>query len=392
MKTNKNFMLLLLGTIGFLTNGDIYSAAPLLINIAADLNITLSSSALTVTAYMLAFGLFTIFLGPLGDRYGKSKIIIISSFGTALFSCLSVFASSLETLIVFRFANGAFAAGIMPVSMAIIGETFEESKRQNAIAKLMGMMLLGGASATVIGGALSHISSWKAVYFAYGIAELITAFFLLAYLEKKPGSLKRLNYFQIYRESLGNAKLLSVLFVIALTGFCVLGSFAFSGELIKQKTNLNILQIGAFLSLFGIAGIFGSKIAAQLREKTGNRICIIAGIAGAVSLAVLSRANGVVFLALALIGFGLSFIFLHSTLIATAQSVIPKLKGTIMALVSFCMFFGSGIGTIANKQILENSGISIIFMSASILFFFIGIAGLFVLNNIQFKKLAYTGP
>ena len=59
----KNRMLLILGLMAFLTNGDNYAAAPLLINIANDLNLTISTAAMSVTAYMLAFGLFTILFG-----------------------------------------------------------------------------------------------------------------------------------------------------------------------------------------------------------------------------------------------------------------------------------------------------------------------------------------
>jgi len=73
-KSNQSKLLLLLSTMVFLTNGDIYSGAPLLIDIAGDLKIEVGSAALSVTSYMFAFGFFTIFLGPLGDRIGKTKI------------------------------------------------------------------------------------------------------------------------------------------------------------------------------------------------------------------------------------------------------------------------------------------------------------------------------
>ncbi len=83
-----NQMVFLLGFMAFWVNGDNYAAAPLLIDIARDLHLHISEAAISVTAYMLCFGLFTIIFGPLGDRYGKTKIINIAAFGTAIFSCL----------------------------------------------------------------------------------------------------------------------------------------------------------------------------------------------------------------------------------------------------------------------------------------------------------------
>ena len=125
----RNLVVILLGFMGFLTNGDMYSAAPMMINISADLNISVCNATLSMTAYMFAFGLFTIILGPLGDRYGRTKILFISSFSTAIFSCLSALAYDLPVLIILRFANGAFAAGIMPISMAIVGGLYNDSDR-----------------------------------------------------------------------------------------------------------------------------------------------------------------------------------------------------------------------------------------------------------------------
>ena len=150
---NKNRMLLVLGLMAFLANGDNYAAAPLLINISNDLSLTVSVAALSVTAYMLSFGIFTLIFGPLSDRFGKVKIINIAAFGTAIFSMLGATAFNLPSLIFFRAMNGAFGAGIFPVTMALVGESFDDQNRQKALGKVMGLMFLGAATATIMGGA-----------------------------------------------------------------------------------------------------------------------------------------------------------------------------------------------------------------------------------------------
>jgi predicted MFS family arabinose efflux permease len=382
----RNLVVFILGLMGFLTNGDIYSAAPMMINIAADLNISVSSAALSMTAYMFAFGLFTIILGPLGDRYGRTNILIISSFSTAIFSCLSVFAFNLPVLVILRFANGAFAAGIMPISMAIVGGLYNDSDRQSAIAKLMGMMFLGGASGTIIGGALSYVSSWRLVYLVYGVGELFLSFYLLKYLEKSAGTVGKLNYFKIYGQALSNKKLILILSVIMLAGFSVFGSFTFSGELIKQITNFNVLQIGLILSLFGISGIVGARLVPKLRPIFGNSIVLAAGILGGVSIFALSILSSVPFLMFAICGYGITFICIHSIFVATAQSTIPKLRGTIMSLVSFSVFVGSGFGTVLYKQLMDSVGIASIFQIAAVVFLAIGILGFIILNAFTKKN------
>ncbi len=386
-KSNK--ILLLLGLIGFLANGDVYSAAPLLIKIAGDFNIQTSVAALSITSYMIAFGLFTVLIGPLGDRFGKSRIMLISSFGSAIFSCLCLFVSNINSLILIRFINGAFSAGLMPVSMAIIGEEFGEANRQTAIAKLMGMMTLGGASATIISGALAYFASWRMVYFIYGFAELLVAFLLLATLERQDGVLSKLNYFQVYRNVLTNNRVIwPVLTIVLLTGFSVFGSFAFSGELIKNAANADVWIIGLILAAFGAGGIAGSRLAMLIRPKLGNNICLIAGLIGAISLLAVSIVSNILWFVLAWFGFGISFIWLHSTMIMTAQSTRPGIRGTIMSLVSFGFFVGSGIGTLINRRFLEIVGVNFIFQVAAVIFLVLGLIALVTLNSIkriQFK-------
>lgn len=146
---------------------------------------------------MGAFGLFTLIFGPLGDRFGKTKIINIAAFGTAIFSTLAAFSIDFYSLVILRGINGAFAAGIFPVTMALIGETFEEKERQNAIGKVMGMMFLGAASATALGGALTYLGNWRLVYGFYGIAELITALVMLKVLVKSKGVVFPLFFFNL---------------------------------------------------------------------------------------------------------------------------------------------------------------------------------------------------
>jgi len=374
MEKKDRRMLLYLGLMGFFTNGDIYSGAPLIVKIAEDLSITVSSAALSVTAYMLTFGLFTLILGPMGDRYGKSKIMIISSFGTAIFSCLCIFANDIELLIFLRAINGALAAGNMPISMAIVGEKFQGEQLQGAVGKLMGWMLLGGAFATIIGGTISYIASWKGVYLAYGVAELIISFLLLSTLEPSKGTINNLNYFGIYGRVIGNGKLMSVVLLIIITGFTVFGSFTYTGELVSNHTDLNIISIGFVLAFFGIGGLVGSNVIERIRMKIANNVCIVAGILGSISLFQLSSATYYPLISLLLLAIGVMFVFVHSANLIMAQSIIPNMRGTAMALVSFGIFCGSGLGTLVNNRILEKSGVENIFISAAIIFLCLGLS------------------
>ncbi len=387
----KEKMILVLGLMAFLANGDNYAAAPLIINIAQDLNLTISTAAISVTAYMLAFGAFTLLFGPLSDRFGKVKIINIAALGTAIFSMLGAFAFNLPSLIFFRAMNGAFGAGIFPVTMALVGQSYDDKNRHKALGKVMGLMFLGGATATAIGGALSFYGSWRMVYFIYGLGELILAVIMLKVLERDKPVVNHLNFVNAYKEPLSNFKFMRIVTTVFLLGFSVFGSFTYSGTLIKEISGYNILMIGLILSLFGVGTVIGGRIAPKLKMIMGVKFLALAGVIGSLSLFALSATENIWLIGIALFGFGAAFISLQSTLISTAQEKLPKMRGTAMSLASFNMFVGGAIGTTLNGTVIKNYGASQIFFNTTFILLAVGIlATLFVSGYEKRKKEALS--
>ncbi|MFP4028403.1 MAG: MFS transporter, partial [Candidatus Brocadiia bacterium] len=74
---NASKVVLLLGAMGFWVMGDNYAASPMLVDIAQEFGLDIGTAAMVVVAYMIPFGLFTVIFGPLGDKYGKVRIIVL---------------------------------------------------------------------------------------------------------------------------------------------------------------------------------------------------------------------------------------------------------------------------------------------------------------------------
>lgn len=383
---NKNKMIMVLGMMAFLANGDNYAAAPLIINISKDLNLTISVAAMSVTAYMLAFGVFTLIFGPLSDRYGKVKIINIAALGTAIFSMLGAFAFNLPSLIFFRAMNGAFGAGIFPVTMALVGQSFDNENRHKALGKVMGLMFLGGATATAVGGALAYFGSWRLVYMVYGLGELILAFVMFKILERDKPIVDKLNFIKAYKEPLTNYRFMRLVIIVFFVGFSVFGSFTYSGKLLQELTGYNILIVGLILSLFGVGTVIGGRIAPKMKYILKHGFLISAGVIGGISLFALSAYKNVWILSLGLLGFGIAFIFLQSTLISTAQEKLPKMRGTAMSLASFNMFVGGAVGTSFNGMIMKTYGVSRIFYNTAYVMLIVGILSAIFIARFEMRK------
>ncbi len=381
----KSKIVLILAMMAFLANGDTYAAGALMIPLANDLGITTTQAAMSVTSYMIGFGVFTLLFGPLSDRYGKAKIINIAAIGTSIFSILGAFSFSLESLAFFRFVNGIFGAGILPVTFSYIGETFDgvamQNERQKALGKVLGLAYFGTATATAIGGTIAHFSSWRMVYMTYGVLELILALFMLLLLPKDKPKVNKLEIVSFYKKAFANKELLLTVSLLLFIGFAVLGSFSYLGVYVANITNYNTFFIGLVISAFGFGTLFGAKSAMKLRMLLQKKYLLFAGILGLLSYTLLVHTDNIILILLSIFGFGLAFISVQSTMVGAAQERLPEMKGTAMSLASFCLFTGASLGTIFNGTIK----IETIFTNSAILMLIIGVLATIIVYS-QCKK------
>jgi hypothetical protein len=78
----------------------------------------------------------------------------------------------------------------------------------------------------------------------------------------------------------------------------------------------------------------GGRVAPKLKQKTGALYFLITGIIGFLALYTLFASRNIYVLSVGLFFFGVAFIFLQSTLVAAAQQILPRVKGTAMSMAS----------------------------------------------------------
>jgi predicted MFS family arabinose efflux permease len=340
-----------LSAAAFLVSLDRSIFAPLLPAIARDLQTTIGIAGLAVTAYVLPYGFFQLFYGPVADRRGKIAVVrwavLVFAAGTALCGL----ATGVPLLILLRAVTGACAAAVIPLSLAYIGDVVPYARRQGTVATLMGVTSLGTALSTAVGGLVGNFLSWRALFGAYGVLSLVVTAALFLVPGAPPAAPAQSGAgagWDRYRRVLRSdrARLLYVL--VALEGLFVQGGFTYLGAYLETRFGLDYLAIGLLLALYGAATLLASRVLGRLLPRVREQGLIVGGgLLLSAGFLVLAPLQDWRLFPLAMVAMGVGFSFFHSTLQVRATELVPGLRGTAVALFAFSLFMGAGIGTAA---------------------------------------------
>ena len=125
-----------------------------------------------LTADMVGLLLGYLFLSPLSVRFGHKRMIIActAAFGAATF--LTITATHVPALLVFRFLTGIGVGGAMPSAVALTGEYFPERRRSTSITLIYIGFSLGQIAAGVVSGMLLERFGWQAVLAVGGLGTI----------------------------------------------------------------------------------------------------------------------------------------------------------------------------------------------------------------------------
>ncbi|AZV56542.1 MFS transporter [Clostridium sp. AWRP] len=362
---NKNNIVKLLGLAGFIVMADNWVISPILPAIAQNLNINISKAGLLITAYMIPFGIFQIIFGPLADRYGKKKVITFSMVMFTFATGICALGSSLTNLAIYRGLTGIFAASVMPISLALIGDIFPIQERQQAIGMFMGISFLGQGLSMAVGGTIAYFLNWRGVFIVYTVLSLIPTILLISNYKSLPYEKNsKSQILKPYFRLISNSKSLFTYFIVILEGIFILGSFSYAGSYIASTYHYNYLSIGLILTAFGIMSVIGGRLSGKLANKLGKRKVLSTGLLSAAiaDIIIFSFGNSIYLLVLGVALLGLGFIFTHSTLLTRATEFAQKARGAAMSLVAFCFMGGGGIGTAIGGKIIASYSLNNLFI------------------------------
>lgn len=361
----------LLGAAAFVVTADVRVINPLLHIIATEFNTDVGSTGIIITAYAIPYGLFQLIYGPLGDRYGKLKLmsfaLILFAFGTAACSL----APSLLFLSILRFLTGVAAAAIIPMSLAYIGDSFSYKERQVAIGQFLGAVALAQILSTSLGGIVGDFLSWRLLFLFYGLVSLVIGYFFWQTARQVgspvPANPTRRLSFRPYLSLLANPAPRLVIIAVFIEGFFFFGAFSYLGAFLRDEYNLLYIAIGFMLSGFGLGSLIYSRSVGRLVERFGeNGLIIIGGSLVLVCYVAIGLVQSWPLFIPVNILLGLGYYMMHSTFQTKATEMAPGHRGTAVSLFAFSLFLGQGVGVAVLGLVIDGPGYVLAFSIAGV--------------------------
>jgi EmrB/QacA subfamily drug resistance transporter len=160
----RRWVLALVAIASFIVSLDALVVSTALPTIRAQLHTSLAALEWTVDAYVLTFAVLMMTAAALADRFGRPRIL---AAGLALFAAASVvcaLAPNAALLIAGRALQGAGAACVMPVALAILGAAFPPRERGRAMGAFAAMAGLAVLCGPLLGGIVVQGLSWEWIF------------------------------------------------------------------------------------------------------------------------------------------------------------------------------------------------------------------------------------
>jgi predicted MFS family arabinose efflux permease len=341
-------------------------ADALLPRLAGEFQITLGQASLVITVFAVAYGLSQALFGPLGDRFGKLRVITWACVASALTSLLCALAPGHHSLLAARLLAGCTAAAVIPLAMAWIGDSVPYERRQPVLARFLIGQISGFALGVWAGGYTAEHLPWRTPFFGVAGLFLLVAAVLVRARRRLPAPVLQaaaqpggalVAVARQFRAVLAQPWARVVVVVVFFEGAVVYGPFAFIAAHLHQRFGLPLSTVGGLVMGFALGGLGFALGARVLVARLGEVWLVRAGSwLMAAALATIAFAPAWGWAVPACMVMGLGFYMLHNTLQTQATQMAPERRGTAVAAFACSFFLGQSVGVGVAGLVVDRAG------------------------------------
>jgi DHA2 family multidrug resistance protein len=137
-----------------------------------------------LTSYIVAAAIMTAPVGWIANRFGRKRIFVVCSAGFTMASVLCGVAQDINQMVLFRLLQGVFGAALVPLSQAVMLDSYALHERAKAMS-IWGMgVMMGPIMGPSLGAWLTESYSWHWVFFVNLPFGIVTVTGLMLFMDE----------------------------------------------------------------------------------------------------------------------------------------------------------------------------------------------------------------
>src|SRR3954451_3795628 len=159
------------------------------------LSATLDQANWVLTSYIVAAAIMTPPTGWLAGRFGRKRLFIVQVVGFTVASVLCGIAQTLNEMVLFRLLQGICGAALVPLSQAVLLDTWPREKHGSAMALWGVGVMVGPILGPTLGGWLTESYNWRFVFYVNLPVGILTFVGLSTFLSESKTTKLRFDWF-----------------------------------------------------------------------------------------------------------------------------------------------------------------------------------------------------
>ncbi len=363
-KGNHYLIIFPLWLLVFAASSQVMIIAPILPKIGAELNTSESLLGNLVTVYATMLGLCAIVIGPLSDKIGRRKILLLGSSTMTVFLLLHGVADSFLSLLILRAFTGMAGGVLSGAAVSYVGDYFPYEKRGWANGWIMSGIAMGQILGIPLGTFLAEHFGFKFPFILFGIIMAVT-FVLIFFKVPQPDVVLQTNKitfktsFVKYKILLKQNDIKAVAFSYLLMFLSLSIYIIYLPAWLTKEFDVSVSDIGWVFFAGGIMNAITGPRAGNLSDQIGRKNMIIWSCIG---LALLMAVTTYI-----TFSFWVAFILFPLAMVLIAMRISPfqalsselvraNNRGSLMSLLVAIGNIGAGFAGVLAGPLFEYFG------------------------------------
>jgi YNFM family putative membrane transporter len=332
---------------------------PMLPELSRVFQTSISETSQVISLFAITYGLMQLFYGPVGDRFGKYRVVMLATLLCSLGCIVSALSGDLDSLVAARVGSALAAAAIIPLSLAWVGDTVPYEQRQETLARVGLGTMLGITAGQLFGGLLTDTVGWRWAFVLMAAAFACVSYLLgrqIQYLDPVTPhhSHAPAGFFKQLKHIAHDAWARTLLGVALIEGAMIFGLLAVTASHLHQMHHISLTLAGGTTGLFGLGGMAYMATAKLAIRRFGEvGLARYGGLNFGLAFGVIAFCPWWQLAIPACFVAGVGFAMFHNTMQAKATQMVPAARATGVTLFAGFLFLGQSLGVLLLAHLIS---------------------------------------